>query len=84
MSIITAIGFIAAICTTTSFLPQAFKTLKTKKTKELSLPTYIILATGVALWTVYGFYTKDMPVFISNGLTLLFVLPILITKVQHG
>ncbi len=81
---VTIIGFIAALCTTTSFLPQAYKTLKTKKTKDISLPTYLILSFGVFLWTIYGFYIKDMPIFVANGLTLLFVLPILFTKIQHG
>jgi len=81
---ILLIGFIAALCTTISFLPQAIKTIKTKKTKDISLPTYVILATGVSLWTVYGYFNNDMPVFISNGLTLLFVLPILITKIKYG
>ncbi len=81
---ITIIGFIAALCTTFSFLPQAYKTLKTKKTKDISLPTYIILTCGVLLWTYYGFSRHDMPVFISNGLTLLFVLPILVMKLRHG
>ena len=83
MNILLIIGFIAAACTTISFLPQAIKTMRTRKTKDISLPAYLILASGVSLWTIYGFYTKNMPVFVANGGTLLFVIPILITKIRY-
>ena len=81
---ITFIGFLAAICTTISFLPQAIKTIRSKRTKDISLPAYLILTAGVLLWTVYGFYTKDNPVFLANAVTLFFVLPILLAKIKHG
>ena len=78
------IGYIAAVCTTTSFLPQAVKTLKSKRTKDISLPMYLILATGVALWGVYGILIQDIAVTLSNIFTLLFVLPILFLKLKNG
>ncbi|MGB2555160.1 MAG: PQ-loop domain-containing transporter, partial [Flavobacteriaceae bacterium] len=33
-------GFIAAILTTSAFLPQALKTIRTRDTKSLSLMTF--------------------------------------------
>ena len=36
-------GYLAAICTAVSFLPQAIKTVKTKNTEGLSLTTYVFL-----------------------------------------
>jgi len=35
--VITIIGFIAAILTTSAFIPQALKTIKTKDTSGISL-----------------------------------------------
>lgn len=81
---ITLLGFIAAFCTTVSFLPQAIKTLKTKRTKDLSLPMYAILAIGVFLWFLYGILIKDKAVTVANAITFIFVLPILILKIKNG
>ena len=44
------IGTIAAILTTGSFLPQAFKVIKTKDTEGISLLMYIMNVTGIFLW----------------------------------
>ncbi|MBS1754841.1 MAG: PQ-loop repeat-containing protein, partial [Bacteroidetes bacterium] len=37
MDIITVTGLAAAVCTTTSFVPQAIKTIRTKDTSGISL-----------------------------------------------
>jgi MtN3 and saliva related transmembrane protein len=39
---ITAIGLVAALCTTASFLPQVIKTLLTKSAGDLSLVMYAV------------------------------------------
>jgi MtN3 and saliva related transmembrane protein len=44
---------IAAFSTTISFLPQAIKTIKTKDTKALSLPMYLLFTFGVFMWLIY-------------------------------
>ena len=46
MDTTTIIGNLAAILTTTSFLPQALKTIKTKDTGSLSLPMYLLFVIG--------------------------------------
>ena len=68
---ITAIGMVAAICTTASFLPQVVKTWRTKSAGDLSLVMYAILCTGVFLWGVYGLLIGDLPILLANGVTLL-------------
>jgi MtN3 and saliva related transmembrane protein len=54
MDWVNVIGYIAGVCTTTAFLPQAINIVKTKHTKDLSLGMYSILTSGVALCCVYG------------------------------
>ncbi|HZE86682.1 MAG TPA: SemiSWEET transporter [Methylomirabilota bacterium] len=80
----TMIGFIAAFLTTIAFLPQAIQTLKTRRTKDISLPMYIALVVGIALWFVYGLILQSMPIILANGISFLLATPILILKIQNG
>ena len=77
------IGFIAAFCTTISFLPQAIKTIKTKDTSGISLGMYVIFTSGVFAWTVYGLMVGDYPIIIANIVTFLLSSTILVLKLKH-
>ena len=74
------IGFLAAILTTFSFLPQAILTLRTRKTDEISLVMYLMLNIGIMCWLVYGVVRDDVALILANSVTLLFSLPILFVK----
>jgi len=76
------IGFIAAICTTVSFIPQVIKIYKSKKTNDISLGMFILMSTGVALWIAYGFLINSAPVIIANAFTLMLAAYILVMKVK--
>lgn len=80
----TLIGLIAAICTTSSFLPQVIKTLRSKKTKDISLLMYAILTTGLFLWLVYGFVLSDLPLILANGISFSLAMCVLLLKIRHG
>ncbi len=83
MNWMTIIGFMAAIGTTFSFVPQAVKIIKTKHTKDLSLGMYLMLTMGIFLWFVYGILIQDLPIIIANGVTLIFAVTILIMKIIY-
>ena len=83
MSFTSSIGFLAAILTTSAFIPQAYKTIRTRNTKGLSLFMYLIFSVGVALWLVYGISIGDYPVMVANAVTLLFALVILGFKLRY-
>jgi len=72
------IGILAAGLTTFSFVPQVFKVLRTRSVKDVSLFTLLQLATGVALWVVYGAYLRNAVIIVANSVTLL-TLIVLIT-----
>ncbi|MFU8811619.1 MAG: SemiSWEET transporter [Balneolaceae bacterium] len=74
------IGLAAGFCTTLAFLPQAIKTWKSKSAKDLSLGMYSIFCTGVALWLVYGLVIGDLPIIITNAVTLVLAFSILYFK----
>ena len=84
MKWITAIGLIGAACTTISFLPQALKTWKLRKSEDISLGMYVLFVSGVALWLIYGFLIKDTPLIYSNAITLLLAGSVLYMKIKYG
>lgn len=83
-SMIEVVGLIAASFTTFSFLPQALSILKTKHTKDISLPMYIVLTTGIFLWFVYGISIISWPVILANAVSFVLTLTILILKLRYG
>lgn len=62
-------GMVAALLTTAAYIPQAYKTIKTKSTKDLSIITFSMLLAGTILWFIYGLYIHDTPLMFTNGIT---------------
>ena len=83
MTNITLIGLAAAVCTTTSFLPQAIKTIQTKNTSGLSLSMYSLFAFGTLLWLLFGLFSDNLPIVLANSITLLFSIIILFYKIKY-
>ena len=48
------IGWLAAVLTTFSFVPQAIKVIRTKETSSVSLWMYSIFTLGISFWLIYG------------------------------
>jgi MtN3 and saliva related transmembrane protein len=82
MDITTLIGSLAALCTTASYLPQLKKCWTTGQAGDLSLKMFSILATGVALWIVYGAMQGDVVIIGSNAVSLAFLAGILYFKLR--
>lgn len=80
--ILEAIGLVAAVLTTLAFLPQVIQTWRSRSTAGLNLGMLLFLATGVALWFVYGLGTGQMPVILANGATLMLVAVLLTLKLR--
>jgi len=64
-----ALGYVAAILTTSSFIPQAVQTLRTRDTAGISLGMYVMFTSGVVIWALFGLVSGDGPVLISNVIT---------------
>jgi MtN3 and saliva related transmembrane protein len=79
-----AIGLMAGVLTTLSFLPQVRQTWRTKSAKDLSLPMFLSFCTGVLLWLVYGIMIHSVPIMLANGVTLVLSGAILIMKLKWG
>jgi MtN3 and saliva related transmembrane protein len=63
-------GAIAAITSTASFAPQAYKIIKTRETKDLSTIMYGLTVLGFALWSIYGIMLGEWPLIASNAVCL--------------
>ena len=74
------IGYLAAMLTTLSFLPQSIKVITTRNTQGISGLMYVMFVCGLVLWLIYGLLIEDTAVSMANFLTLLFALPILVIK----
>lgn len=77
------IGYIAAILTTISFLPQAIKVIAYKETKSISLRMYIMQAVGLVLWILHGVIIIDYPLIISSIISAILVFIILAYKLIY-
>ena len=70
-TLITALGIAAAVGTTSSFVPQAWKTFRTRSADDFSWGYLALFASGVTLWLIYGFLKKDACIIGANAVTLL-------------
>jgi MtN3 and saliva related transmembrane protein len=80
---IDSIGYLAALLTTCSFVPQAWHTFRTRDVSGISLGMYAVFACGVALWLAYGLLLAAWPIVAANGVTLALALVILGMKLRY-
>jgi len=80
---VSLVGFAAAICTTASYVPQLYKVWTTGTAEDLSLHMLLVLATGLALWIVYGIMQGDAVIIIANSVSVALLLCIVGFKLRE-
>ena len=83
MALQNLISYVAVVLGLCAFLPQTFKTLRTKQTKDISLGMYLIFWAGVILWLVYGFLLKNPPIIVVNAVVFVCASIILFFKLKY-
>ncbi|QNU15840.1 SemiSWEET transporter [Thermomonas sp. XSG] len=78
------LGYLAATCTTLSFVPQAVKTIRTRDTSGISLGMYVVFTFGIVCWFGYGIFLGSWPMIASNAVTFVLAATILALKLKHG
>jgi MtN3 and saliva related transmembrane protein len=78
------VGYLAAVLTTASFVPQAWLTFRTRDVSGISLGMYCVFACGVALWLAYGLLVGAWPIVVANAITLALALGIVAMKLRFG
>ena len=78
-----SIGILAAILTTSAFIPQVYKIYKEKKAQGVSLTMYLIMFVGVLLWLIYGVLIGSIAIIIANSVTAILQLFVIIFKLKN-
>ncbi len=81
---IEIIGFVAAFLTTAAFLPQVYKTWKTKDVSALSLPMLLMFFVGIVLWLVYAHYINSPSMIVANIITIGSSFLLIYLKIKYG
>lgn len=82
MTLTDTIGYLAAVISTASFLPQVWHTFKTRDVSGISLGMYSVFTAGVSLWLIYGLLLSSWPIVIANLITLTLAASILVMKLR--
>jgi MtN3 and saliva related transmembrane protein len=83
MLLVSATGFLAGVLTTICWLPQAWRTLRSRDTRSISLLFQSLFALGLALWVGYGAAIGSTPLMLANVVSLPPVLIILGIKIAN-
>ena len=78
------VSALAALLTTAAFVPQALHIIRHRETKAISLVMYVVFASGVALWLVFGVLIGNWAIIISNAITLVLTFAIVGMKIRYG
>ena len=84
MNAIELTGYLAAILTTASFVPQAWHTFKTRDVSGISLGMYSVFTVGITLWLAYGLLLHAWPIVAANAVTLSLAAAILGMKLKYA
>ncbi len=77
------IGIIAAVCTTSGFIPQIIRGLRTKRLDDVSPVMCILLIFGLSLWLSYGIHIEDMIIIVANAFGVLFSVIIITLRFKY-
>lgn len=77
------LGGFAGFLTTAAFVPQVWKTWKTKSASDLSLAMLSIFSFGVFCWLIYGVLISQLPIIFWNAVTLILALALLVMKLKY-
>lgn len=83
MEALNFLGLLGGILSTICFLPQVIQAWKTKSTKDISLPMYLLLVASIITWMTYGVIRQDYPIVFTNGTILLMTSTILFLKLKY-
>ncbi len=77
------VGLVAAFLTTSAYIPQVYKTWKTKSAGNISLTMYIAMFVGIILWLLYGIHLNSFAMIVANSITAVLTLIILFFKLRY-
>ena len=83
MNYIDIIGLIAGAMGGFALFPQVLKVMTTKSTKDISREMFLLLATSIILWLIYGILLNNFPIMIANFFGIIQASIILYFKIKN-
>ena len=68
-NITNIVGYAASICMVLGYLPQLIQTLRTRKTDDIALGTFLLMAVGGLFFAIQGALTRNYPLLVTNVFT---------------
>ncbi len=84
MNSLDLLGLVATCFTTSSFVPQVWRIWKTRDVSAISLPSYLIITVGLALWLAYGLLRSDLPLIVANSVMVVLTGAITVMKIRFS
>jgi MtN3 and saliva related transmembrane protein len=81
---IFALGIVAAVMTTVSWIPQAMRTIRMGSAHDFAWSYLTLFGGGVFLWMLYGIARHDPAVIGANLITFVLLVRIILVKVRGG
>lgn len=78
------LGLVAGSLSCITFVPQIFKTAKSKSVKDISVATFTIVAISTLIWLAYGFMKDSISIILTNVIVFLSSIIMLFLKWKHN
>lgn len=79
---ITIVGTLAAILTTTAMFPQALKIIRSRDVRSISLLMYITNTLGIVFWFIYGVLLSNVILIVTNIVAFIPAITIVVLKIR--
>ena len=77
------IGVIAAVLTTSGFVPQVYKSVKTKNVAGISITMYVVLLLGMMFWLYYGILIDSFSIKLANIISGILVISLIVLRILY-
>ena len=64
---VVIVGSVAALCSVSAFVPQAWRIVKTRRTEDLSTLMWTLQVVGFLAWITYGALLGAWPIVVPNA-----------------
>lgn len=68
-SVVTVVGYLAALFMILGYLPQTIRTIRTRSTDDIAMGTFLCMGLGSVFFMVQGIMLCNIPLVITNALT---------------
>ena len=78
------LGLIAGAVTSIGFIPQLIKGYMTKKLEDVSYFMPIVLAIGMTMWFIYGFFLQAIAIMVANTFGVSCCIVLIVMKKKYS